>query len=555
VAKKFGAFDLQQQSGGFIGRVSDLREKSTQVGTFAVVNLSNVMDRMAVWSSALPDIKVAYPVKVNYDPALLELIASAGGSFDVASAKEIDLAIQAGGDTERMIFSHTAKLASHMQKAAAAGVRLSIIDSVDEMQKHAKHWPNAEILLRLTVARDDWHLGQKFGASLDEGPELFREARELGLTIRGVHFHVGSLASSASPYLAALEDARVAMDMGSTAGHDMAIVNMGGGFQYPSDSASPLAKHDFLAAAAQIKGAMAKFGDHVEFMAEPGTFMAMASTTIAVDVVSVRNNGAIWVHESTYGSLNALSWPGYKDIVGNSISVLPMGQSEKHYKPAAGSTPVNGITCDWADVINLPVGLQASSLSASDILLFENQGAYSLSCACDFNGYELSSMPVNYIYDSSEMKDGFQVRYKIDAVPDKGWGIVLEQEVKKGEPVWAFKGEGKTHAFHDEATVRAKLQVLAKNPRSHESMRFFLNHIFGWDGRIIELIGDCRFMNHSSTPVIGTTDGETWVALRDLSRGEEIVDNYETYSNPDWYVDLCKEYDVEWASRVAELYN
>jgi len=447
-----------------------------------------------------------------------------------------------------------------MQKAAAAGVRLSVVDSIDEMRKHAKHWPNAEILLRLAVARDDWRLGQKFGASLDEALELFCQARELGLTIRGVHFHIGSLATSASLYLAALENASMAMDMGSTAGHDMTIVNMGGGFQYPSDSTLPLAKEEFLAAAAQIEGAMGKFGDHVEFMAEPGTFMAMASTSIAVHVVSVRNNGAIWVQESTYGSLNALSWPGYKDIVGNSISILPVRQSEKHYKPAPGSTPVNGITCDWADVIDLPVNLQASSLSASDIVLFENQGAYSLSCACDFNGYELASMPVNYIYDSSEMRDGFQVSYKIGAVPDKGWGIILEQEVKKGEPVWAFKGEGETHVFHDATTAQAKLQILAKNPQSHESkssanQRFFLNHIFGWDGKMIELIGDCKFMNHSSTPVIGTTDGKTWVALRDLSPGEEIVDNYATYSNPEWYVDLCKEYDVEWAGRVAELYN
>ena len=36
--------------------------------------------------------------------------------------------------------------------------------------------------------------------------------------------------------------------------------------------------------------------------------------------------------------------------------------------------------------------------------------------------------------------------------------------------------------------------------------------------------------------------------------GEEIIDDYGTYENPEWYVDLCKEHEVTWAGRVAELY-
>ena len=72
---------------------------------------------------------------------------------------------------------------------------------------------------------------------------------------------------------------------------------------------------------------------------------------------------------------------------------------------------------------------------------------------------------------------------------------------------------------------------------------------------MIGLIGDCKFMNHSTDPVIKTTDGKTWVASRDLVPGDEIVDDYGTFENPKWYIDLCKEYGVEWAGLVAELYQ
>ncbi len=44
-------------------------------------------------------------------------------------------------------------------------------------------------------------------------------------------------------------------------------------------------------------------------------------------------------------------------------------------------------------------------------------------------------------------------------------------------------------------------------------------------------------------------------AVRDIAVGEEITDDYGQYENPAFYVELCRHYDVEWAGRVAELYE
>lgn len=90
-----------------------------------------------------------------------------------------------------------------------------------------------------------------------------------------------------------------------------------------------------------------------------------------------------------------------------------------------------------------------------------------------------------------------------------------------------------------------------------------------------ELQDDSKFTNHSRTPNMCTAtrlkelgiavlplpdgrapDDETdCFAARDIEENEEITDDYGQYENPEYYVALCKEYNVEWAGRVAELYE
>jgi hypothetical protein len=90
-----------------------------------------------------------------------------------------------------------------------------------------------------------------------------------------------------------------------------------------------------------------------------------------------------------------------------------------------------------------------------------------------------------------------------------------------------------------------------------------------------ELQDDSKFTNHSRRPNMGTSsklkelgvvvlplpgdrepnDDTDCFASRDIEEGEEITDDYGEYQNPEYYVSLCKQYNVEWAGRVAELYE
>jgi hypothetical protein len=191
----------------------------------------------------------------------------------------------------------------------------------------------------------------------------------------------------------------------------------------------------------------------------------------------------------------------------------------KEEEDAVVDSLVYGCTCDWDDVILPHISLPR--LSIGDILLFDNAGAYSHACSSAFNGMLFSNRNM-YVYraDDGHHKDGFHVAYSIQPVPGKGLGLVVNQPVvRRGDIIWAFEAEGVTHNIVDEQTARRKLQRLTEVER-----QFFLNHIFCWRGRMYELLGDCKFMNHSAQPsLITDDDGLSWVAARDLHQGQSHV--------------------------------
>lgn len=96
----------------------------------------------------------------------------------------------------------------------------------------ARLHPGCALLLRIRA--DDpsarCQLGNKYGAEPADAPRLLAAARELGLAVCGVSFHVGSGAKNPLAFRDALEAARRVFDLGTAAGFDMRVLDIGGGF-------------------------------------------------------------------------------------------------------------------------------------------------------------------------------------------------------------------------------------------------------------------------------------------------------------------------------------
>lgn len=113
----------------------------------------------------------------------------------------------------------------HLQAACTAGIELTTFDTEAELYKVKQYFPNVGLVLRIRA--DDpaarCNLGDKYGAEEDEIEPLMRVARDEGLNVVGISFHVGSGARDPNAFPIAVRKAREAFDLGVQYGHKMRV--------------------------------------------------------------------------------------------------------------------------------------------------------------------------------------------------------------------------------------------------------------------------------------------------------------------------------------------
>ncbi len=109
------------------------------------------------------------------------------------------------------------------------------------------------------------------------------------------------------------------------------------------------------------------------------------------------------------------------------------------------------------------------------------------------------------------------VRTKIAKSSIHGNGLFADEDIAKGTIVWSF------NPLIDKILTDEQIQSLPAHIREHIDTYSFID-----DGMHI-LCGDFGiFVNHSDTPNLGSA-GDDSVAIRDIKRGEEITDDYDSY--------------------------
>lgn len=250
--------------------------------------------------------------KCNNHPRIASHLVALGCNFDCASKGEITQVLKAGATPERIVYAHPIKQIDHLESARDQGVRLTVFDNEDELHKIKAIHPKTRLLLRL---RTDDHaskcqFSEKFGADLGSVRRLYTKAKELGLKVVGVSYHVGSGCYDPDTYVRAIRNARLAFDMGISIGHSMYVLDIGGGFpgSDPGTECSELGTSNavpdgsassFGEIASVIRRALADWfpaeplaamngGHSLSIMAEPGRYMVETSHTIMCQVIGKR---------------------------------------------------------------------------------------------------------------------------------------------------------------------------------------------------------------------------------------------------------------------------
>src|SRR5689334_19952400 len=332
-------------------------------------------------AACLPGTAVHYAVKANPEPALLAALVAAGGRFDVASPAEVVAVLEAGAAAGDLVYSNPVKRRQDISFAARLGVRLFVVDSIEETQKVASAAPGSALLCRIGTsgAGSDWSLSRKYGCTPDQAVHILRAAASVGLDAAGVSFHVGSQQRDPCAWDAPVAaSARVFATLRAV-GLAPWLLDLGGGLPaHLEGGCPPLASYG-----AAIETSLRRhFGpDRPHTLVEPGRAVVGDAGTLVTSVVAV-----LWRGDTRWVFLDAGVFTGLVETLDEAIRYRLTTTADGG---PAGPCVLAGPTCDSADVLYEQVPVQLPlTLAEGDVVRLHATGAYT-SCysTVGFNGF------------------------------------------------------------------------------------------------------------------------------------------------------------------------
>ncbi|XP_029975843.1 antizyme inhibitor 1b isoform X1 [Salarias fasciatus] len=365
---------------------------------FAVGDLGALMRQHACWQSVVPRLQPYYPVKCNSSPAVIEVLASLGLGFVCASKAELSLVLEHGVPPENILLLGVFKQLTLIKHAAKNNVQHLVCESEAELSKIARLHPNAKLLLQLATEAHAAETSMAFGSSLKSCRHLLEAAKELGLEVVGVTFHVPSSCQDLQQaYTRSLSDARCVFDMGVDLGFNMNILDIGGGF---TGSESQLTQVE--SAVRPLLDAYFPQLSGVQVLAQPGSFYVASAFSLAVSVVgktvvtphldSLAHGENNEDTEFLYHMNEGVYGPFSCKLLGSSITAPSVHKHALCAEEAVYPSSLWGPSLDQLDQVVERCLLP--ELSVGDWLLFSNMGVCGLD---EFSCLSSSSqLPVYY---------------------------------------------------------------------------------------------------------------------------------------------------------------
>jgi ornithine decarboxylase len=364
---------------------SQLQSLAKKHGTPLVVIDHDVLRRnYAEFRKHLPKVQCYFAVKANCEPAIIRTFYKCGASFDVASMPEFmmvyenirKLPAKAQQDFiwDKIIYANPTKPKETLL-ALDKYKPLVTYDNATELEKIRKYAPHAGVVLRLRVDNtgSQCELSSKFGCAIGEAADLIEAAFKLGLVVEGLSFHVGSQCTNFQNFVQALNAAAAVLKESKARGHEIKILDIGGGFPAPYN------KHvrRFRELAKVINAEIARlFDKDIQILAEPGRFLVATAATAVAQVIgkAVRDSKqCYYINDGVYHTFSGIIF----DHCQYPLSAFKPGKKE--------ICAVFGQTCDGLDVLSQSEHLP--ELEIDDLVYAENIGAYSNASATWFNGF------------------------------------------------------------------------------------------------------------------------------------------------------------------------
>jgi diaminopimelate decarboxylase len=209
-----------------------------------VYSANAILSAFEAYDRALADMPhlACYAVKANMNLGVLALLARAGAGADVTSGGELYRALRAGFEPQRIAFAGPGKTREEIREALKADILCFHVESASELRVIDEvargEGTRARIGFRVNPDIDpQTHpyiatglRTSKFGVPHREVREVYREAARLpGIEIVGVHMHIGSQLTKATPIADALSRVAELVEDLRRDGITLRYLDVGGG--------------------------------------------------------------------------------------------------------------------------------------------------------------------------------------------------------------------------------------------------------------------------------------------------------------------------------------
>ncbi len=328
------------------------------------------------------DALVCYAVKANSNLGILNLFARRGAGFDIVSGGELQRALAAGADPQKIVFSGVGKTAAEMRLALETGILCFNVESAPELDRlnevAGSIGKQAPVSLRVNPnvdAKTHPYIStglkeNKFGVAYEDALSLYRRAAALpNIAISGIDCHIGSQLLDPAPFAEALDKVLLLVDLLEAEGIHLHHIDLGGGLgiRY-SDETAPTVK--------SYLGPLLKklAGRKLKVVLEPGRRL-VGNAGLLLTKVEYLKPGEVKNFAIVDAAMNDLARPALYDAWHDILPVSPRTTEAKPWE-------IVGPVCESGDFLghNRPLALQEG-----DLLAIMSAGAYGMAMSSNYN--------------------------------------------------------------------------------------------------------------------------------------------------------------------------
>ncbi len=317
--------------------------------------------RVAELRDALPsEIHLHFAIKANPMPAVVQHMATLVDGLDVASGKEMQVALDTGIAPELISMAGPGKSPAELRQAVAAGITINIeseteLDRVDAFARELG--VEANIAIRVNPDFELKASGMKmaggpkqFGIDAERVPDVLRSLSSKAVSFVGLHIFSGSQNLKAE---AIIETQCKAVELAERLAQDaptpIRSLNIGGGFGIPYFPGEP--RLDIAPIGTNLEQLVDRAGKSLPeatlvlelgryFVGEAGVYVCeVIDRKISRDHVYLITNGGLHHHLAASGNFGQVIRKNYPVLVANKLDTNPT-------ETASGSRIISGMLAE-----------------------------------------------------------------------------------------------------------------------------------------------------------------------------------------------------------------